>query len=84
MHNLVNFIIENDKKIGLQLRIKISARFSVNFQFRAEVKRSQAKLSQAENLLARAMAQAAWLGLITNIYTLQIYLAKALIHSIVI
>ena len=48
------------------------------------MKRSQAKQSQAENLLARAMAQAAWLGLITNIYTLQIYLAKALIHSIVI
>ena len=39
IHNLVNFIIENDKKIGLQLRIKISARFSVNFQFRAEVEK---------------------------------------------
>ena len=39
IHNLVNFIIENNKKIGLQLRIEISARFSVNFQFRAEVKK---------------------------------------------
>ena len=42
IHNLVNFIIENDKKIGLQLRIKISARFSVNFQFRAELSRAWA------------------------------------------
>ena len=39
IHNLVNFIIENNKKIGLQLRTEISARFSVNFQFRAEVKK---------------------------------------------
>ena len=39
IHNLVNFIIENNKKIGLQLRIEISARFSVNFQFRAEAKK---------------------------------------------
>ena len=39
IHNLVNFIIENNKKIGLQLRIEISARFSDNLQFRAEVKK---------------------------------------------
>ena len=45
IHDLVNFIIENNKKIGLQLRIEISACFSVNFQFRAEVKKG---MSQAE------------------------------------
>ena len=40
IHNLVNFIIENNKKkLGPQLRIEISARFSVNFQFQAEVKK---------------------------------------------
>ena len=55
IHNLVNFIIENNKKIGLQLRIEISARFSVNFQFRAEVKKVR---SRAENPSARAMARA--------------------------
>ena len=55
IHNLVNFIIENDKKIGLQLRIEISARFSVNFQFRAEVKKVT---SRAENPSARTMAPA--------------------------
>ena len=38
IHNLVNLIIENNKNIGLQLRIELSARFSLNFQFRAEVK----------------------------------------------
>ena len=51
IHNLVNFIIENNKKIGLQLRIEISARFSVNFQFRAEVKKVT---SRAEYPSARA------------------------------
>ena len=55
IHNLVNFIIENDKKIGLQLRTEISARFSVIFQFRAEVKKVT---SRAENPSARAMARA--------------------------
>ena len=42
------------------MRIEISACFLVNFQFRAEVKKvmSQAKLSQAENPSAPAMAQA--------------------------
>ena len=46
-------------KIVLQLRIEISACFSVNFQFRAEVKKVT---SRAENPSARAMAQAssAW------------------------
>ena len=56
------------KKIGLQLRIKISARFSVNFQFRAEVKkvtsRAELKILQLELWLKPAR-----LGLITTIYT---------------
>ena len=55
------------KKIGLQLRIKISARFSVNFQFRAEVEkvtsRAELKIIQLELLLEPAR-----LGLITRIW----------------
>ena len=61
IHNLVNFIIENNKKIGLQLRIEISARFSVNFQFRAEVKKVT---SRAE--LKILQLEPARLGLITK------------------
>ena len=65
IHNLVNFIIENNKKIGLQLRIEISARFSVNFQFRAELKkvtsRANLKILQLELWLKPAR-----LGLITK------------------
>ena len=67
IHNLVNFIIENNKKIGLQLRTEISARFSVNFRFQAEVKkvtsRAELKILQLELWLEPAR-----LGLITNTY----------------
>ena len=48
MHNLVNFIIENRSST-------ISARFSVNCQFRAEEKKVT---SRAENPSAQAMVQA--------------------------
>ena len=46
MHNLINLIIENNRKIGLEQRIEISARFSVNFQFWAEVKKVTSRAEQ--------------------------------------
>ena len=58
IHNLVNSIIENNKKIGLQLRTEISARFLSIFNSELKRKRSRAEQSRAENPSSRAMARA--------------------------
>ena len=55
--------------IGLQLRIEISAHFSVNFQFWADVKRSRAEPSWKSFSSSHGSLDPARLGLITSFWS---------------